>query len=314
MFKDTGPIDAASILLNLTDYRVITATHESSGRQVLVEPIATEAACPSCGVLTARIQARPVHRVKDLPAGGDGLQVRVRKRRMACQEQACERRSFVQTTGQLPFRARITARLSQQLVDEMRCELRAVCRVAAVHSVSWPTVMARLNTVGELVGNVDRMFIRRLGIDEHRFRFGPLRARPDRESGADRAVVHRVHGPGYGEDPGYRGWPPRSGGEEMVEGPAKVLASAGPGRGDRHVFRVPQGGAGHLAQGEDQRGLFPCDCPGESDEHPSAPAPLARGARAPRQDHGFSVQVPQIIDLQSGEPVDQASGAPQIDP
>ncbi|MGV2481426.1 UNVERIFIED_CONTAM: transposase family protein, partial [Salmonella enterica subsp. enterica serovar Weltevreden] len=71
MFKDTGPIDAASILLNLTDYRVIAATQESSGRQVLVEPISTEAACPSCGVLTTRIQARPVHRVKDLPAGGD---------------------------------------------------------------------------------------------------------------------------------------------------------------------------------------------------------------------------------------------------
>ncbi|MGP5049856.1 transposase, partial [Glutamicibacter ardleyensis] len=29
---------------------------------------------------------------------------------------------------------------------------------------------ARVNMVGELVGNVDRMFIRRLGIDEHRFR------------------------------------------------------------------------------------------------------------------------------------------------
>lgn len=71
----TGPLDAASILLNLTDYHVITATHEPAGRQVLIEPVATEAACPSCGVLTTRIQARPVHRVKDLLAGGDGLQI-----------------------------------------------------------------------------------------------------------------------------------------------------------------------------------------------------------------------------------------------
>lgn len=44
MFKDTGGIDAASILLNLTDYRVITATHDLHGRQVLIEPVATEAA------------------------------------------------------------------------------------------------------------------------------------------------------------------------------------------------------------------------------------------------------------------------------
>lgn len=170
MIKDTGRIDAASILLNLTDYRVITVTQKSAGRQVLVEPIATEAACPSCGVLTTRIQTRPMHRVKDLPAGGDDLQVLVRKRRMACHEPACVRRSFVQTTEQLPFRARITTRLSQRLVDAMSSELRAVSRVAATHGVSWPTVMARLNTVGELVGDVDRMFIRRLGIDEHRFR------------------------------------------------------------------------------------------------------------------------------------------------
>ena len=170
MIKDTGSIDPASILLNLTDYRVITVTQAPVGRQVLVEPAATEAACPSCGVLTTRIQARPIHRVKDVPVGGTDLQVMVRKRRMACQETGCSRRSFVQTTEQLPFRARITTRLSQQLVDEMSSELRAVSRVAAAHGVSWPTVMTRLNSVGELVGDVNRMFIRRLGIDEHRFR------------------------------------------------------------------------------------------------------------------------------------------------
>ncbi len=45
MFKDTGPIDAASILLNLTDYRVINATHETTVRKVLIEPVATEATC-----------------------------------------------------------------------------------------------------------------------------------------------------------------------------------------------------------------------------------------------------------------------------
>ncbi|WP_396278658.1 hypothetical protein [Glutamicibacter creatinolyticus] len=39
MFKDTGPIDAASILLNLTDYRVIDVFQEAAGRQVVIEPI-----------------------------------------------------------------------------------------------------------------------------------------------------------------------------------------------------------------------------------------------------------------------------------
>lgn len=84
MFKETGRSDPASILLNLTDYRVIDATLENEGRQVLIEPIAAEAAYSSCRTFTTQIQARPIHKVKDLPVGGNDLQVLVRKRRIAC--------------------------------------------------------------------------------------------------------------------------------------------------------------------------------------------------------------------------------------
>lgn len=58
----------------------------------------------------------------------------------------------------------------QMLVNAMICELRAASRVAAAHGVSSETVMARPGTTGELVGEVDRMFIRRLRVDDHRFR------------------------------------------------------------------------------------------------------------------------------------------------
>lgn len=47
---------------------------------------------------SAHINGAPIHRVKDVPVGGTDLQVMVRKRRMACQETGCSRRSFVQTT------------------------------------------------------------------------------------------------------------------------------------------------------------------------------------------------------------------------
>lgn len=67
----------------------------------------------------------------------------------------------------------------------MSSELRAISRVASADHVSWPTVMVLLNTFGQLVGSVDRIFIRCLGIDEHRFLFGPLRPRQDREDRAD---------------------------------------------------------------------------------------------------------------------------------
>lgn len=102
--------------------------------------------------------------------GGNDLQVSVRKRRMTCQERACPPRSFVQSTKQLPFRARLTTRLSQLLVAQMSHELRAGSGVAVAYGLSCPTVVAQLNIVGERIGEVDRMFIRRLSIDEHRLR------------------------------------------------------------------------------------------------------------------------------------------------
>lgn len=123
MFKDTGGIDAASILLNLTDYRVIDVIQGVQERQVMVEPVATEVACPSCGMITTHTKGRPVHRVKDLPSGGDDLQVWLRKRRMACLEPACERRSFVQSAEHLPFPG--TAHPSALPTTRGRDELRS---------------------------------------------------------------------------------------------------------------------------------------------------------------------------------------------
>lgn len=57
VFEDTRPFNAASILLNLTDYSVIAAANEATGRQVLVAPTATEATYPSCGVLSTKKRA-----------------------------------------------------------------------------------------------------------------------------------------------------------------------------------------------------------------------------------------------------------------
>ena len=199
MFKDTGGIDAASILLNLTDYRVIAATHESSGRQVLVEPIATEAACPSCGVLTTRIEARPVHRVKDLPAGGHDLQ--------------------------FPGSAKAAHGLPRE--GSRTAVLRANHRAAALpgqdHREALPATGRRdaLRAARGLPGRCRalRLMANRHGPAEHRRRAGrergphvhpppghrraPFPARSaTRAAGPGkvvriRAVVDRVHGPGY---------------------------------------------------------------------------------------------------------------------
>lgn len=111
MLQITQTCEAASILFNLEGHIVLSAGRVGTGRTVLVEPIEREGACPDCGVLCSRIQARPVHRVPDVQCGGAPVEVLVRKRRLACLEAECQRRSFVQTTDEIPLRSRLTSRL-----------------------------------------------------------------------------------------------------------------------------------------------------------------------------------------------------------
>jgi hypothetical protein len=101
VFQPTFDADPASLLFNLPDYRVVcvTAAVGDDPRQVVVETIDTEGACPACGVLSSRVQARPVQEVKDVTCGGERLAVSVRKRRYVCAETACPRRTFTEQTG-----------------------------------------------------------------------------------------------------------------------------------------------------------------------------------------------------------------------
>lgn len=172
MHHPTFDADAASILFNLPDYRVVSATPATGDqpRRVVIETIAAEGACPSCGVLSARVQARPVQHVKDVSCGGDRPDVLVRKRRYVCAEKGCPRGTFTEQTDQLPARARVTTRLAGQVIRACRAEPRAVSRVAHEAGLSWPTVMRLLTSTIDLTGQVDLRHIRRLGIDEHRFR------------------------------------------------------------------------------------------------------------------------------------------------
>ena len=170
MFQPTHDADAASILFNLPGYRVLCVVRGEGSREVLVETVADEGACPDCGVLSSRVQARPVQEVKDLECGGEPVLLRVRKRRYVCAEELCGRRTFTEVTEQLPARARLTTRLAERVISQLRGEPRAVSAVAAEHDLSWPTVMNLLAGTVDLDGPDSRRLVRRLGVDEHRFR------------------------------------------------------------------------------------------------------------------------------------------------
>ncbi len=164
---------AASVLFNLPEYEVIEVAHdEADGRRVVITTPALQAACPGCGVFTARVHQRILQWVRDVPF--DGLiEVMWLKKRWRCVEAGCARATFTEHTVQVPTRARITTRLKEAITRAVAGEVRAVDRVATEFGVSWPTVQRQISAAARALatarGHRPRL-VAQLGIDEHRFR------------------------------------------------------------------------------------------------------------------------------------------------
>lgn len=170
MNEPTGvAADAATILFNLPDYHVVSTTVSAGSRQVIVETNQPPD-CPSCGVISSRRKERRFQRLRDIPVAGP-VEVLWSKYRWYCEEVACDRLSFFESTPQVPRRARSNGRLRDQLVEAVIGSGRAVSETAAGFAVSRWMVRAALNEACLLkLPDVDALSPRMLGIDEHRFR------------------------------------------------------------------------------------------------------------------------------------------------
>ncbi len=163
--------DGTTLLFALPGFRVLEVSLEpDGGRLVLVETLVGEGFCPSCGVLSRSVKDRPTRRVKDLPHGLVPLRVWVRKRRYACLEDDCSRRSFTEVSGQLPARARLTTRLRDRVKRAVTKSNRAVSDVADDYDLAWHTVHRVLVAAAaqELSGQPEPTPV--IGIDETRAR------------------------------------------------------------------------------------------------------------------------------------------------
>ncbi len=162
--------DRTTLLFALPAFRVLEVSLEpGGGRRVLVESLATEGGCPTCGVLSGRIKDRPTSRIRDLPHGQVPLQVWVRKRRFLCAEKACARRSFTETSGQLPARSRLTTRLRTRISAAVSTTNRAMSEVGKDYGVAWWTVHRVLVAAAvDVLGPAEPTTT--IGIDETRAR------------------------------------------------------------------------------------------------------------------------------------------------
>ena len=161
------------MLFDLPGYRVVSAVDMlDGGREVVIAATSVEEGCPSCGVLSNRVHSRSRQRLRDVPIAGrvDDVQVVLVKRRFACVERLCVRRTFVEVSEEVPLRARVTTRLRAAVLDAVVRAGRAVVEVAGEHGLSWRTVQATVTAAALLLTDPDTVVVRRLGVDEHRYR------------------------------------------------------------------------------------------------------------------------------------------------
>jgi len=120
---------------------------------------AQEAACPGCGVLSARVHQVRSSRLRDIPVAG-WVEVVLVRRRFVCAETRCAKRTFAETTEQVPSRAKATTRLRAAVLEAVICSGRAVLEVAAAHGIAWWTVQACVNAAALVLPDVDGVAVR----------------------------------------------------------------------------------------------------------------------------------------------------------
>lgn len=162
--------DGTTLLFDLPGFRVVECYQdEANQRHAVVMGAADEHACPRCGVLVSKVFQLREMALKDLPFGHRRLVLRWRKRRYACPEGRCPRRTFTETSAQVPPRHRLTGRLRARLESAASHSARALSDVAAEYGVSWWSVQhALVVTAAGLLP--DPAPVRLLGLDETRAR------------------------------------------------------------------------------------------------------------------------------------------------
>ena len=83
------------------------------------------------------------------------LELVVVKPRLVCAEPGCPRRTFTQTTGALPRRARCTTRLRTALLTAVIDQGQPVAQVAQDYGVAWWTAQRCVNTAAVGLPDVD---------------------------------------------------------------------------------------------------------------------------------------------------------------
>jgi len=132
---------AATTLLGLPGLAVTAVEQAGDGWtavEVVTGPGLEDAArrCPDCGTPATTVKERVTTTPRDVCLGDRQVRLRWRKKRWACGNQDCARKTFTESLPAVPARARLTARLRTRLGEAIGDELMPAAAAARRYRVS----------------------------------------------------------------------------------------------------------------------------------------------------------------------------------
>ncbi len=188
MFEDT-----ASALFGVEGLRVTDAQAGPDGVLEVwaVTDYPAAAACPECGMVSARVHETVLARPRDVRRAGDPVDLRWVKVRRKCGNPQCPRKTFTESVPQLPPRCRITARLHHQAGHETTERGITPAEAARHAGISWPTAHDAFAAAADTALDQPAAPVAHLGIDEHRC--GRARFAVDQQTGEYTLLAGRWH-------------------------------------------------------------------------------------------------------------------------
>src|SRR6266566_565529 len=166
-----------TILPDLSDL-IIEQVSVTNGVTVTVRAAFPTACCPCCGTICQRVHSHSTRTLRDLPASGRPVHLRVDVHRFFCQESTCRRKSFAERFPSLTLpRVKFTLRL-QEALREMGFELGGEAGARLGKKLSYPgspdTILRLVKGAELLTASAPRV----VGLDDwswkRRLRYGTL--------------------------------------------------------------------------------------------------------------------------------------------
>jgi hypothetical protein len=168
-------------MLGLEGVTVTDSEEDPDGRLIIWARVSRAVPCPVCGEFSGKVHEYVTTEPRDVRHGDREVCLHLRKRRLACGNGNCPRRTFTEWAPQIPPRCTITRRLPGHCAGEIAERGITPAESARHNGISWPSAHEAFTGKADETLPDDPEPVDCPGIDEHRR--GRARWRRDTDTG-----------------------------------------------------------------------------------------------------------------------------------